>query len=164
VVWDQPAFLPAIHYQLPRVPFAIAWFRLRPALKFLKSEHFLSPQSCVTVDLMILGGASRSMVQICLLSFLLSGSRLPRSLRSVDACPFQINGRDLLRQFGFQSFQLSNLTFSTMLSPGAHDLLTRVSCRSTTVISSGLQTSGFSTPTHSLSLEVDLKLMHFAQI
>jgi hypothetical protein len=116
VVWDQPAFLPAIHYQSPRVPFAIPWFRLRPALKFLKSEHFLSPQSCVTVDLVISGGASRSTVQICLLSFLFSESRPPRSPRSVDACPFQINGRDLLHQFGFRSFQLSNLTFSAMLT------------------------------------------------
>jgi hypothetical protein len=94
VVRDQPTFLPIIHYQSPHVPFAIPWFRLRPALKFLKSEHFLSPQSCVTIDFTISGGASRSKVHICLLSLLLSRSRPPRSPRSVDACPFQINGCD----------------------------------------------------------------------
>jgi hypothetical protein len=43
VVWDQPTFLPAIHYQSPCVPFAIPWFRLWPTLKLLKSKHFLVP-------------------------------------------------------------------------------------------------------------------------
>jgi hypothetical protein len=62
VVWDQPTFIPAIHYQLPHIPFAIPWFRLRPTLKILKFEHFLSPKSCVTVDIMILSGASQSKV------------------------------------------------------------------------------------------------------
>jgi hypothetical protein len=144
VVWDQPTFLPAIYLQLPRTPLSIPWFRLRPALEILTSEHFLAPQSSVTVDLMILGGSSRSMVQIHLPFFLSSGSRLPRSPICRRVPPPNRRSRSI-SPFGLREFQFSNLVFSAMLPPRAHDLLTCVSRRSMTMISSGLRTSENST-------------------
>ena len=53
LVWDHTSFLPAIHDQLPCVPFEISWFQFRSSLIFLKFEHFLSPQSNATIDPMI---------------------------------------------------------------------------------------------------------------
>jgi hypothetical protein len=43
VVLDHTSFIPAIHHQSPRIPFAILWFQLRPTLIFLKLEHLLTP-------------------------------------------------------------------------------------------------------------------------
>jgi len=112
VVLDQPSFLPAIHYQSPHILLKMLWFQLRPTLNFLKIEHFLSTQFNLTIDLVISIGTSQLMVEIRLLSFLLSRSHILRSSRSINACPFQIDSCDFLWKSGLHSFKLSTFIFS----------------------------------------------------
>jgi len=84
VVWDHTDFLPAIHYQPPRIPFGIPWFQLQPALRFIKHENFLPSQSSATVDILILK---------MILDWRLRSSSFtpftctPRYPWSIDACP-----------------------------------------------------------------------------
>jgi hypothetical protein len=147
-------FSPAIHYQSPCIPLAIPWFRLRPALKIFKVEHFLSPQLSVTIDLVIwVVPLDRWLRSASFPSF--SPEHALPDFHDLSMCPFQINGRDLLRQFGLREFSTLYLHFLPMLSPRVHDLLTRVSRRSTTMIHFGLfGLQEFFKLSHLLPLEV----------